>query len=174
MSNRRKGVFDPGAVSPFAQEHQEAERLALAARSELQATIPVIIAPDDLSIRELIRWVNDECEVGDYLISLHLNSSDNRLASGTECLYAATASPKRKLEAQIVAATFSDVAGLRNRGAKSDLDSHVGRLPILRNTRCPALLLEAGFVSNRADVAALRQDGAEALVAAIQALKEIA
>lgn len=182
MGNRRKGVYDPGAVSPFGEEHAEVERVAIEARTALQTEIPVILTPDDASILEVVRFVNDEAEPGDFLLVLHLNSAASRLASGTEVIYSHKAPDARLKQAKLLSSVIAEVLGIPNRGAKLDTLTPAGMpkkgmkggLPILRETHIPALLIEFCFVSNPADMAAFHRHGTDALVAAIRALKESA
>ena len=72
-------------------------------------------------------------------------------ARGCECFAAAGDERSLKIAARITAALSS--MGLKNRGAKYDTQSAHGSLRVLRDTykNMPALLLEIGFLTNKAD-----------------------
>ena len=81
----------------------------------------------------------------DLLISIHLNSSENRDASGTEVLYYPT-SIKGKDYAQLLSEQISKALSIKNRGAKA-----TDNIYILKHTKAPCVLIECLFVSNKED-----------------------
>lgn len=174
LNNRRKGRHDSGAVSEFGEEHEIAAYVALHARDKLKSIVPCIILPE-LGIVDLVNHVNENAKPNDFLISIHLNASDSPSATGVEVVYSYKARPERIRQAEDMAETLSRRMCLRNRGALLDTATPAGRpklwgkrgLPILRDTKIPALLVEMGFVTNRFDVTQIRHFGVDALVTAI-------
>lgn len=84
-------------------------------------------------------------------ISIHCNSAENREAQGTEtfCINEVSESGKlaRYIQTQIVSSM-----GTVDRGVKTD------RFYVLRNTDCPAVLVECAFISNSEDEALLASE----------------
>lgn len=78
----------------------------------------------------------------DCFISIHLNSADNKSASGIETLVYSTTTPAYKL-AEIVQKNMILATGWLNRGVKTRPD-----LAVLKKTAMPAILCEIGFISN--------------------------
>ena len=87
----------------------------------------------------------------DLFISIHCNSAENRAAQGTEtfCLTELSESGKlaRCIQSQIVSSMDTV-----DRGVKTD------RFYVLRNTDCPAVLVECAFISNSEDEALLASE----------------
>lgn len=83
----------------------------------------------------------------DYFISIHANASDITSASGSEAFVYSFTSPAEELADDILIA-LSDATGLPDRGVSSR-----PTLYVLRKTAMPALLLEAGFITNPGDAA---------------------
>jgi N-acetylmuramoyl-L-alanine amidase len=81
----------------------------------------------------------------DLVISIHLNSSENQIASGTEVLYYSKSSQGKEY-AQILSRKISENLGTKNRGVKP-----TDNIYIIKNTKAPCVLLECLFVSNKED-----------------------
>ena len=162
--NGKGGAFDPGATSSYGTEHRTVSLIASGVRQALARTIPCVIAPE-LSLPELISWVNDELEPGDFLLSLHMNAGGG---TGTEVIYSAAAPFDRAEQARGLSAIIASMLRLPDRGAKKDSETPRGRLGILRQTKCPALLIELAFVDNRKDMARVEASGMAALAAGIR------
>jgi N-acetylmuramoyl-L-alanine amidase len=79
---------------------------------------------------------------GSVFVSLHFNAHRNRSIKGIESFYYPGSS-----DARVLASYIQSELGRRirttNRGVKP------GRLKVLRKTKCPAVLIECGFISNR-------------------------
>lgn len=118
-----------------------------------------------------VDYLNAHYQHFDFIISLHLNAADNDRASGVEVYHANGARYQRKKQAELVGRIVSEKLGLPNRGVFSSSESQHSKLAILDDTKAPALLIELGFITNEADVEAVRSCGAEAVAAAIQALR---
>jgi N-acetylmuramoyl-L-alanine amidase len=178
--SRRAGEFDPGAV--FGGE-READLITHVLRNvpfrrhQLKG-ITFAVLPE-LSITELVAWVNRNAEDGDYLISVHVNSAPRaEAASGVEVVYSYSAPAIRRVDAELLGKTFAAHLGRPFRRVIRDDETPAGKpkengkkgLPILRDVVCPAILLEMGFINNKGDVRALKDHGEEAFAAAVQAL----
>lgn len=90
----------------------------------------------------------------DIVVSLHSNASPNLSATGTETLYWHTSS-KGKTLAACIQPHMVKVLGLPDRGCKSR-----DNLAVLRDTKCPAVIVEPFFISTTKDylVAAQKVD----------------
>lgn len=188
LANAKPGVFDTGATSCYGSEHEIVWRIVDLVADTFYSNPPldvtVVETPtcntacvtqhkmrSHLSYR--IDYVNSNVKrdrvgdpVGEVLLSVHMNSSENETATGVEVLYSHGV-PGRKEVAAAISRAVSGVLGLVDRGAKSDRESARGSIAILNKTDCPAYLLEIGFVSNAGDVKAVREKGHDALVTAI-------
>lgn len=199
LSNARNGVFDPGASSPHGQEHAIVTSLVNDVFDSLYrldcAEFAIVLTPecsvdcvkfhprkrtpregDDPRAGHLayvIDYINRNCARFDMVIAVHMNAAASSEATGVEVLYSDKAPAKRRVQAAVFADTFAREVGLRNRGAKSESESSRKSLAILGDTACPALLLEAGFVTNEGDVAAVRERGKEAFIAAMHAVRGV-
>jgi N-acetylmuramoyl-L-alanine amidase len=148
-SNRRPGVYDPGAEHVSnGVNYQEADialRYGLALRDVLRARqVDVFMtrenATDDAPVGE--RAGNAERAGCTLFVSLHLNDSESETANGLEVLY-------RDNEYAPLAKAMHDAlirtTGFKPRGPKQRLD-----LAVLKFDG-PAILIELGFISNDRD-----------------------
>ena len=88
----------------------------------------------------------------DLLVSVHLNGHDDKAAGGTETFYKAGNEQGKKLAEFLQAELLSEFK-LRNRGVKTN------NLHMTRESKMPAALTEAAFISNAAEAAMMRQPG---------------
>jgi len=95
-----------------------------------------------------IAWRASRANVAncDLLVSLHFNAA-SASAHGIETFYCEDSTEGEKL-AKLVNAELITLTGLMDRGIKKDTQAHCGRLGILRQTNCPAILVECGFITN--------------------------
>lgn len=182
-----------GNVHPFQYDdgatgcgYTEASLVSSIADQVVSATYPssIIIIPapecDNLCAKRhprsghlayVVDYLNRHYLPHDYVISLHMNAADNDSASGVEVYHANGARYQRKKQAELVARILSEKMGLPNRGIFSSSESQHSKLAILDDTKAPSLLIELGFITNEADVEAVRSCGAEAVIEAIKALR---
>ncbi|KLU76914.1 N-acetylmuramoyl-L-alanine amidase [Clostridium botulinum] len=80
----------------------------------------------------------------DYFISFHRNAYEPEKARGAETYTYLSASTKAKVLAEKIQAGLVSI-GFVNRGVKT------ANYHVLRETRCPAVLLEMGFIDNSSD-----------------------
>lgn len=153
MGNRRRGLYDPGAVVKVGEVTYEEASIALTYALELgrvlerrgHAVLPV--RPDGRQDRPIARrpvWAKDAG--GDVYVSVHVNAAAGPAANGTETLYrdAAGRGLAEALQRAVVWAT-----GFVDRGVKLRSD-----LVVLKFDG-PAALLELGFLTHAGNRAAL-------------------
>jgi len=159
MSNRKKGVYDPGAVAHFPNEkgelvfYEEAD-LTL----ELALTTKFIAVQEGLDAHCSRADRNDPCPLknraeqanewgADLLLSFHFNSASDEAVRGCEVWY-----HQEHLAdfAKELGETISQVSGFPFRGIRQD--GEAGKpLLLLREAathHIPALLIEFGFITN--------------------------
>lgn len=137
------GGHDPGAIGPSGV------REASAALLLAMHLYPLLAVPGHRP--ELTRWddryvtLGDRVEMGrgaGVFVSLHFNAADTPEARGTETLYYPGSTSGREL-AEEIQSRLIRALGTVDRGVKARKDLYV-----LRNTTCPAVLVEAAFVSH--------------------------
>jgi N-acetylmuramoyl-L-alanine amidase len=148
MSNRRAGVFDPGAVSNGVREAD----IVMDWANELRE---IILARGVRVVRTRVDH-RDPAPIGQraaiatrfrgtFMLSLHCNAANGQ-ASGTETFYRGEAN--RAMAMRINEAVRSTLH-TRNRGAKLESQSQHGRLAIMAFQPC--FLLEIGFIDHAGD-----------------------
>jgi N-acetylmuramoyl-L-alanine amidase len=169
MSNRKRGVYDPGAVSNGIAEATIAMDWANELRTILQSRKFRVIrtridAKDPAPVSR-----RDDIAVsygGDVMLSLHCNATTGS-ASGTEVFY--RGSDDKAMAAKLSAAV-STALGTKNRGAKTEAQSQHSALAVMEFDKC--WLIELGFIDNPGDRAkmldpTLRRKACEAIANAI-------
>ena len=171
MSNRRKGVFDPGAVSNGSREAD----IALAWGNELRGLLMrrgnkvVRTRVDNADPAPVGRRANIARQYGGaVMLSLHCNAATGT-ANGTETFYRGA---ENEAMAERINAAVCNALGTRNRGAKTESASQHARLAIMAFQPC--FLLEIGFIDNASDRAKmldpeLRRKACEAIAAVLMA-----
>lgn len=149
-SNRKAGVFDPGAVSGSATEADIVLQWALSGRWILtrEFGIDVYLTRDDDSDPTPVGSRDDKAEHAgcSHFLSLHCNAATPQ-ATGTETYY--RDGTDKTFAAKVQAAAVSAL-GLRNRGLKTESASQHSRLAVF-DFDGPAALLELGFIDNTND-----------------------
>ncbi len=152
---KNSGIFDPGAIGPTGlKESDQAYEVSKLVQSKLSRNgwMTVLIQDGDL-------WdvSNKSNQWGaEYLVSIHGNSVSSPSAHGIETFYYKQAD---KTIAEAVQAELIKVTNLADRGAK------YGNLHVIRETKCPAILVEVGFISNPKEEALMKQDSFDEKVA---------
>ena len=142
------GGDDPGAVNGKRYEKTAALAIAKKVAARLIADGYKVVftrgLDKNLSLAERCRISNDR--EADAFISIHLNAATNKKASGIETWrYEKVGSTTKKL-ANEVQAELIGATGAVDRGVKTTTAFYV-----LKHTKAPAILVEAGFISNSAD-----------------------
>jgi N-acetylmuramoyl-L-alanine amidase len=159
MSNRRKGVYDSGAVGGNGTDQITEAEIVMTWANELRA---VLLAMGHKVIRTRVDH-KDPAPVGmrakiaadykcDVLISLHCNAA-NGSANGTETFYRGEAN---KALASACNAAIVASLGTRDRGIKTESQSQHSRLAVLSFPR--AVLLELGFIDHAGDRRAMTDE----------------
>jgi len=172
MSNRRKGHFDPGAVSNGIRESDIAMDWANELRGILRAMGHRVVRTrvDDKDPAPIGQRASIAKEYGgDIMLSIHCNAA-NGAANGTETFYRGS---ERKITAERINAAVVSALGTRNRGAKTESSSQHSRLAVMAFQ--PTFLLEVGFIDHAGDRAkmldpVLRRAACEAVAAILAQL----
>ncbi len=111
-----------------------------------------------------IKWINARSKPSDLLLSIHGNAATNPNVRGvTTCFIGGSESAR--LEAIKLSQAYSQATGVPvwNGGAFDDRNGRFGRIGMVRDTTPFALLVEAGFVTNRQDMATDIQKAAQGI-----------
>jgi N-acetylmuramoyl-L-alanine amidase len=106
---------------------------------------------DDSILSQTLNFFKNKTTSTCIVVDIHFNSSSNPLATGCEVLIPA---PFTTFEADLaddLSASISLDIGVKNRGVKTEAQSHHGRLGWMRLTG-ENVLLEICFISNEKDV----------------------
>nr|WP_226894908.1 N-acetylmuramoyl-L-alanine amidase [Luteolibacter marinus] len=152
MSNRRRGVFDPGAVAAGVREAD----IAMEWTNELRS---ILRAAGHRVVRTRIDH-HDPAPVGkragiarqyrgDVMVSFHCNAADGR-ANGTETFYRGA---ENRAMASALNEAVVEALGTRSRGARTERESQHARLAIMAFQPC--FLIELGFIDHDGDRAKL-------------------
>jgi len=160
---------DPGAHHNGRMEG----RLNIELRDHLRQKIglndfEVQYVPDELNLRQTIKWINDRASEKDWAFSIHFNSHRNPAVRGTEVFYH---NPRERKLAEIFARNVSFKVGIRNRGAKPDTLTWVGRLGWVRNLKCDSVLVEICFLTSPLDMD--RYNAGKGVAGLLAAIREI-
>lgn len=141
------GPFEPGACAGGFTEAELVlsiseilEGLLVKSGHEVLMTRTGDIQTDGLSFRAQVANV----QLADIFISLHCNAADNKAATGCE-VYHFPGSIRGAYLADCIRKRIVSATGLANRGTKA------ARFQVLRETNCPAVLVELAFITNYND-----------------------
>lgn len=154
------GGKDPGAIGPSGFKEKDVTlKIGLRLRDKLtnNGFTVLMTREKDVALGNTINadlnarsGMANNAKV-DYFISIHCNSSANSAAHGIEtfCYKFNSVGEKlaQKIQEQLISST-----GLSNRGVKE------GNFSVLRKTNMPAVLVEAGFISNSNEERLLSDD----------------
>lgn len=148
------GGKDPGAVNGKYQEKDFnldiAKKLAFFLESEGEFEI-IFTRTEDVYVS-----LDDRCKIANkskcnIFVSIHINSATNPSANGIETLCFGEFQDRnlaKYIQKALITATKA-----KDRGVK-----HTNMLYVITNTKMPAVLVEAGFLSNREDLESLIDD----------------
>ncbi|NFE94372.1 N-acetylmuramoyl-L-alanine amidase [Clostridium botulinum] len=140
------GGNDSGACYKGRKESNDVLSVGKAVAAEVRKhgiTVDEIRTSDTtVSLGERSRFENRNTY--DYFISFHRNAFKPEKARGSETYTYLSASTKAKVLAEKIQAGLVSI-GFVNRGVKT------ANFHVLRETRCPAVLIEMGFIDNSSD-----------------------
>ena len=139
------GGKDPGALgSKNTKESDTVLKIGMLVKSKLEKhSEKVITTRESDSFYSLEHRTNKaNKESCDYFISIHMNSSTNKTAKGTETWVYDSKSKIYNL-AQNLCSNLSTNIKTSNRGVKESK-----KFSVLKNSKMPALLIEIDFISN--------------------------
>lgn len=149
-SNRKDGVYDPGATFGVLSEAGIVLSLALTLSWVLKnkGFETYLTRTDDSHPAPLgSRDEKAEAQGCDLLVSLHCNSADDKAAHGVECFYR---DERDKRLAAFLVKRLAKRLSTRDRGVKSEKESQHPRLAIF-DFDGPASLIELGFLTSDFD-----------------------
>lgn len=166
------GKFDPGAtIGPYS----EAEIVGVLVGGVVQARsllVPtehglvrefgeVTRVPSGMPLGHAIAWVNGAADKHTAFLSVHMNSAISAKARGVEVVIADGAPAARAEQAAMIAEIVAKSLRipLRSKPVIREADTPRKRLAAVRDTRCPAFILEIGFLSNPDDRRAVLMRG---------------
>lgn len=155
MLNPGHGGIDPGAIGANGTKETEinAEIAKVTAEHLRKAGHDVIVYQQQKRLADVAEMANASGAA--LFVSIHCNSAVNRNAHGTECWHY-TGCPTGKRFATQIQLEIVKAIGTRDRGVKTSRSLYV-----LRKTTMPAVLIEAGFLSNPAEEKLLNAKTAE-------------
>lgn len=160
------GGTDPGAVAPDGTEeyliNQKIVHRTRALTTFFMPSIQTCEYTDSLET-SLAARAELALNIGDVFVSVHCNSVTNPAAHGLE-IYYYPGSTKGELMAL---KTYQDIM----RFARAAGYEYIGRgikpacFQVLRDTKCPAILIECGFISNPAEFTWLNSEKGQIVIA---------
>lgn len=119
-----------------------------------QKGLKVITDNDDETLSQYLQRI--QTGEGSVVIEFHFDAF-NKIASGTTALVGNDADRLDKMFAQELSLVTSEILGVKNKGVKSESESHRGRLGLMREqgTVC---LLEICFIDNAEDMSKYDQN----------------
>lgn len=143
---------DPGAVANGLQESTLAMRVRNRVVQLVKAKGDKVIVDDD---KETLAEYLKRIQPGNasVVVEFHFDAAANPAASGTSAFYANNAGDNSKNFAIDMAAVGAKIMGIPNRGAKSEAESHRGRLALVHEPGINCLV-EVCFITNTKDIAA--------------------
>ena len=141
------GGKDPGAMAQDGtRESFIALQLALTLRNIAPYDCILTRETDDVYPTLTKRCLLANTNKADIFLSIHVNAADNSMAHGIETLCYKTSPLAKLIQTNLIAATKA-----RDRSVKVRRD-----LTVLKKTVMPAVLVETGFITNKDDLARLK------------------
>lgn len=154
------GNQDPGAIGITGKKEKD-YNLAVALKVEKllknESIIDVVLTRSSdifLELKERVKIANDLN--ADVFVSIHANSAGSSTAAGTETYYKNSSS---KAFANVMHKYIVKATGFKDRGVL------YGNFHVIRETNMAAVLLEAGYLSNKSNESALFTDSLQNRVA---------
>lgn len=133
-----------GHLYTFLKNHQELNIVCTVAEDD----------PRDISLQQRVRITNRLPFRNTIFVSIHCNASVNHNASGFE-IFTTPGITKSDLLATCIAESVEDLYGSVNMRLRYDFSDgdpdKEANFYVIKNTYCPAVLLECGFFDNESD-----------------------
>lgn len=143
---------DSGAVYNGRQENLEAIRLRdIMVNLCRSRGLKVITDDDNETLPQYLNRIKTGS--GSVVLEIHFDAVADNKATGTTCLVGNDADRLDKGFAKEIVDKTADVLGIKNRGVKTEAESHRGKLGLMREQGIVALW-EVCFISNPNDMAA--------------------
>jgi N-acetylmuramoyl-L-alanine amidase len=147
-----KGLrVDPGAIgNGYREADLTVEIRNLVIQHLKRLNIPYISDNDNERLGEYLARI--KTGTGSVVLEFHFDASANSSATGTTALIEAEADRLDRAFAKELSDITATTLGIRNRGVKTEAESHRGKLALMREEGI-ICLLEVCFISNTQDVA---------------------
>ena len=111
----------------------------------------IVAVKDDNTtpLTKVVQWLRSKMTKKDICIDIHFNASSNKLANGSEVFIPTNNTPDEVELANMFKETLSKF--FKDRGVKTENESHHGKLAMLSGFDCCNILIEVCFVSNKLD-----------------------
>ena len=142
---------DPGAVGNGYKEADLAVEMRNLTAEELKkdTSLKITTDKDDERLADYLKRI--QTGSGSVVLEYHFDASENISATGTTVLIGNDADRLDKAFAKELVDKTAEVLKIKNRGVKTEADSHRGKLGLMREQGIVALL-EICFISNKDDV----------------------
>lgn len=141
---------DPGAIgNGYHEANLTVEFRDLVIKQCEKLGLKVIKDKDDERVGDYLERI--KTGNGSVVLEFHFDAAENKSATGTTALIEAEADRLDRAFAKELSDLTASVLGIRNRGVKSETESHRGRLGLMREEGI-ICLLELCFISNADDV----------------------
>jgi N-acetylmuramoyl-L-alanine amidase len=145
------GGKDPGCIYQDLKEKDITLRLAKILYILLDGNCYLLRDKDYyLTLEQRTFAINKFCELNrkPFVLSLHVNDADNKEARGAEIIYCKL-NPYHKYIIDLskdLLEIYTTQLKLKNRGVKECLNCRNFHLYLLKNTQCPSIIFELGFI----------------------------
>lgn len=144
-------IIDRGAVGNGYIEGELAVEFRDLLVKELKCLgVSPIIDSNDSILSKSIAFFKNKTSSDSIVLEIHWNAASAQ-ATGVEVLVPSPPSEFEKNKAKEISSLISRVLNIRNRGVKTEADSHHGRLGWMRLTG-ENLLIEMCFITNKSDM----------------------
>ena len=141
---------DPGAIgNGYHEANLTVEFRDLVIKQCEKLGLKVIKDNDDERLGTVLQRI--KTGNGSVIIEFHFDAAENKSATGTTALIEAEADRLDRAFAKELSDLTASILGIKNRGVKTESDSHRGRLALMREEGI-ICLLELCFISNSDDV----------------------
>lgn len=148
----------PGATAyNGVSEHEYTKELRTLIQKNVNNAIGFVGTSEESdtdSNQQVRKMINSSCEPGDFGIDIHFNNN-NPDATGTECIVSEKTSNENRNRASRIVQGISRVLDIPIRRRKPNRDyifeseTHVKKLGILSDTKCPMIIVEVCFLNER-------------------------